>query len=60
LSDHELIAAVERAAAGERSATAELIALLAQVDERRLYLGEGCSSLFTYCIQVLRLSEHAA
>jgi hypothetical protein len=60
LSDHELIAAVERAAAGERSATAELIALLAQVDERRLYLGEGCSSLITYCIQVLRLSEHAA
>jgi hypothetical protein len=24
------------------------------------YLGEGCSSLFTYCTQVLHLSEHAA
>lgn len=27
---------------------------------RRLYLGAGCSSLFTYCTQVLHLSEHAA
>ena len=25
-----------------------------------MYLGEGCSSLFTYCTQVLHLSEHAA
>ena len=31
-----------------------------EVDARRLYLGEGCSSLFTYCSQVLHLSEHAA
>jgi hypothetical protein len=31
-----------------------------QLDARRLYLGEGCSSLFTYCTQVLHLSEHAA
>ena len=44
----------------EREATARLIALLAEVDERRLYLGEGCSSLFTYCTQALHLSEHAA
>jgi hypothetical protein len=31
-----------------------------ELDTRRLYLGEGCSSLFTYCTQVLHLSEHAA
>ncbi len=60
LSDHELLAEVRIAAAREREATARLIALLAQLDERRLYLGEGCSSLFTYCTQVLHLSEHAA
>ena len=36
------------------------MAHLAEVDARRLYLGEGCSSLFTYCTQVLHLSEHAA
>jgi hypothetical protein len=41
-------------------ATAHLIASLAELDERRLYLGQGCSSVFTYCTQVLHLSEHAA
>ena len=60
LSDQELLAEVKVAAGHEREATARLIALLAQVDKRRLYLGEGCSSLFTYCTQVLHLSEHAA
>jgi hypothetical protein len=60
LNDSELLAAVKAAAQDERNVTARLVALLAQVDERRLYLGEGCSSLFTYCTQVLRLSEHAA
>ena len=60
LTDTELLREVARAAAQERSATSHLIALLAEIDARRLYLGEGCSSLFTYCTQVLRLSEHAA
>ncbi len=44
----------------EREATAALIAALGELDARRLYLAEGCSSLFTYCTQVLHLSEHAA
>jgi hypothetical protein len=60
LSDRELLAEVRVAADREREATARLIVLLAEIDERRLYLGEGCSSLFTYCAQVLHLSEHAA
>jgi 5-methylcytosine-specific restriction endonuclease McrA len=60
LSDHELLEEVKAAALCERQATARLIALLIQIDIRRLYLGEGCSSLFTYCTQVLHLSEHAA
>jgi hypothetical protein len=60
LSDHELLAAVQQLAGDGRRATAHLIASLAELDARRLYLGEGCSSLFTYCTQVLRLSEHAA
>ena len=60
LSDGELIAEVRKAAASECGATAALVALLAEFDERRLFLGEGCSSLFTYRTQVLRLSEHAA
>jgi 5-methylcytosine-specific restriction endonuclease McrA len=60
LCDRDLLAHLRRAAATERRATAELIALLMEMDARRLYLAEGCSSLFTYCTQVLHLSEHAA
>ena len=60
LSDGELLARVAQAAQRERAATTHLIALLAEMDARRLYLGEGYSSLFTYCTQVLHLSEHAA
>ena len=60
LSDRDLIAAVHHLAAAERGATAQLVASLAELDARRLYLAEGYSSLFTYCTQVLHLSEHAA
>jgi hypothetical protein len=31
-----------------------------EVDARRLFLRDGCSSLFTWCTQVLHFSEHAA
>jgi hypothetical protein len=60
LSDRELIAVTVRVAADERRSTVELGELLAELDARRLYLGQGCSSLFTYCTEVLRLSESAA
>jgi hypothetical protein len=42
------------------STAVQLIAMLGELDSRRLYLAEGYSSLFTYCTQCLRLSEHAA
>jgi hypothetical protein len=60
LSDRELLAKVELLAKEERETVATLIAHLAVLDERRLYLAEGCSSLFTYCMQVLHVSEYAA
>jgi hypothetical protein len=59
-SDRDLLAEVSHLAASEREPTARLVASLAEVDVRQLYLSEGCSSLFTYCTQVLHLSEHAA
>jgi hypothetical protein len=37
-----------------------LIRSLVEFDARGLYLREGCSSLFTYCTQVLHLSEGSA
>jgi hypothetical protein len=60
LSDRELLCEVKRLAHNERQATSELIASLAELDVRRLYLGEGHPSLFVYCTAVLRLSESAA
>lgn len=60
LPDRKLIKHIKRLARRERRATADLIAHLAILDERRLYLGEGWASLFTYCTKVLHLSEHAA
>lgn len=59
-SDRELLSQVELLARRERQATAALVAHLAVLEERRLYLAEGCSSMFTYCTQVLHFSEHAA
>jgi 5-methylcytosine-specific restriction endonuclease McrA len=60
LSDSELIAEAKRLAACERQATTALIRCLMELDARRLYLAQGCSSLFAYCTRVLKLSEHAA
>jgi hypothetical protein len=60
LSDEDLLCEVTRLAADERHATARLIASLTALDARRLYLTEGFSSLFEYCTDALRLSEHAA
>ena len=60
LSDEHVLRDVETAAAHERGATAHLIALLAEMDVRRLYLQQGYSSMFVYCTNCLHFSEHAA
>ena len=60
LSDEELIRNLEGAAVHERGATVQVIALLAEMDVRRLFLEQGYSSLFVYCTKCLHLSEHAA
>ena len=60
LSDDELLATVKRLATTECRATVALVRSLMELDERRLYLGEGYSSLFTYCTRALHLAEGAA
>src|SRR6185503_8168746 len=60
LSDDELVERVKDLASCERRASVALIRSLVEFDARRLYLREGCSSLFTYCTQVLHLSEGSA
>jgi len=60
LSDQDLLAHIHLAAQAEHRATAHLVALLMELDSRRLYLGEGFPSLFAYCTDALHLSEPAA
>jgi hypothetical protein len=60
LSDRDLLSRLHLAAQIERHATVHLVALLIELDSRRLYLGEGFPSLFMYCTRALHLAEHAA
>jgi 5-methylcytosine-specific restriction endonuclease McrA len=60
LSNADLLIELRRLTSCEREVTVRLIEVLGEVDARRLFLAEGCSSLFTYCTQVLHMSEHAA
>jgi hypothetical protein len=60
VSDDELVERVKHLAMCERHASVALIRSLVEFDSRQLYLREGCSSLFTYCIHVLHLSEGSA
>src|SRR5512134_2285563 len=60
LDDQALLAELPRLARSERAATVTLVARLAELDARRLYLAAGFASLFAYCTTVLRLSEGEA
>jgi HNH endonuclease len=61
LSDPDLLSRLAALAGKEREASVELVAHLAELDTRSfLYAGHGHGSLFTYCTEVLRLSEDAA
>jgi hypothetical protein len=59
-SDDELLSDVAALAGSERELTAAVIAHVAEIDARKLYLGQGFPSLFHYCVQILRLSPDAA
>src|SRR5260221_3156296 len=60
LSDQDLLTRVGVLAANERDASVELVAHLAVLDARpALFAAQGHGSLFTYCTEVLRLSEDA-
>jgi hypothetical protein len=57
LSDADLVARLKSLVARERDATAQLVAHIAELDTRDLYLREGYDSLYVYCRDVLGLSE---
>ncbi len=52
---HDLSALVSR----DRATTAQLLAHIAEVDDRRLYFAAAGSSMFAYCVRKLGLSEDA-
>ena len=60
LPDRQLVDAVATLAASERRAIGLLIAGLAELDARKLFLPLGYSSMFDYCTRGLHLSEQAA
>jgi len=60
LGDRELLCHLTSSAAHDSASTADLLADIAEVDERRLYLAEGCESMHAYCVRVLHLAEGSA
>jgi hypothetical protein len=60
LTDQALLRDLAALVAQDRNTTASMLAHLAEVDARRLYLPAGYASMFAYCVGELRLSEDAA
>ena len=60
VSDHDLLRHLACLVAQDRNTTAELLAHIAEVDARRLYLPAGFPSMFLYGVHQLHLSEESA
>src|SRR5262245_7162919 len=60
LSDAALLRELAVLVSGDRVATAELLAYIAEVDARKLYAPEGHSSMHAYCVEELHLSDDEA
>src|SRR5205085_3070175 len=60
LSDPALLRGLADLTGQDRTTTASLLAHLAEVDARKLYLPAACPSMVHYCVRELRLSEDEA
>jgi len=60
ISDDELLRRLSELLRNSRRVESDLVAHIGEVDARRLYAREAASSMFTYCTEVLNLSEHEA
>ena len=60
MTNAELLARLRALVARGHEVEVDLLAHLGEVDARRLYLEQACSSMFTYCIRVLHFSESTA
>ena len=60
LADDALLSRVQELATDSRRTTVELLVLLLEVEDRKLHLERGHSTLFSYCVAELRFSEGEA
>jgi hypothetical protein len=60
LSSDRLLARLTALLARDHQLCADLLAHLAEVDARKLYLDQACSSMFVYCVERLHMSEPTA
>jgi hypothetical protein len=60
LGDRELLRDLATLVAQDRQTTALVLAHIAEVDARKLYLPAAYPSMHAYCVKELRLSEDAA
>ncbi len=60
LDDLQLLGRLEELVSKRGQMTAELLAHLGEVDRRKLYLAQACSSMHGYCTARLHLSDAAA
>ena len=60
LSDRELINRLRNLVKKEQTSTIDILAHLAEVDRRQLYVGYGYSSLSDYCVSHLGYGESSA
>jgi hypothetical protein len=60
LADHIVLRDLAALASHDLATTAALLAHLAEVDERKLYLPAAYPSMYLYCVRELRMSEDTA
>jgi 5-methylcytosine-specific restriction endonuclease McrA len=60
LADHVLLRTLTAFVTQDRATTAELLALIGEVDERGLFRDEGYPSMYKFCVEKLRMAEDVA
>ena len=60
LSDRDLLQSFVSTLARDRGVTADLLAHIAEIDARKLYLPAGYPSMRLYCVEEFGMSEDAA
>ena len=60
MSPGDLLAAARDLVERSRGSEADLLVLLGEIDERKLYLDQACASMFAFCVREYGFSEDVA